>query len=55
LNVAYGYQAKEGYDEYIDLVGRALNNFSAAAAPGAHAVDTLSWRKFIRILSGRVR
>jgi hypothetical protein len=51
LEVAYGYQAKDENDEYIDLVARAITNFSAAAAPGAHIVDTFPWRKWYRFMT----
>ncbi|KDQ62053.1 hypothetical protein JAAARDRAFT_122537 [Jaapia argillacea MUCL 33604] len=39
LNLAYGYQVKEGHDEFVDLIDRAMKQFSIMTTPNAFLVD----------------
>lgn len=43
LDITYGYQSKDGQDDMVDLAIEAVHNFSVAATPGAHIVDTFPW------------
>lgn len=38
--MGYGYQVKEGHDDVLELVERAVNAFIVAAIPGSFLVDT---------------
>ncbi|KAG2148122.1 cytochrome P450 [Suillus clintonianus] len=39
LRISYGYEVKENGDPFVDLAGRALDQFSRATHPGAFMVD----------------
>ncbi|OSX59347.1 hypothetical protein POSPLADRAFT_1150256 [Postia placenta MAD-698-R-SB12] len=41
LKMAYGYEVQEGDDPLVDLVDRAVEEFSISTRPGAFLVDTL--------------
>nr|BAK09523.1 cytochrome P450 [Postia placenta] len=40
LKMAYGYEVQEGDDPLVDLVDRAVDEFSISTRPGAFLVDT---------------
>jgi hypothetical protein len=47
LRTTYGYQVKEGHDEYVDLIERANGNFSTSSVPGNFLVDVLPFLKYL--------
>jgi hypothetical protein len=58
LDVAYGYQVKADDDDLVELIERALAEWSRATSPGAYLVDSFTWRKLplefnFRILSNQ--
>jgi hypothetical protein len=49
LDITYGYQVKPDYDEFVEMIERALRDFSQEAKPGKHMVDIFPWRKWLGI------
>ena len=47
LRTTYGYDVKDGRDNYVDLVERATGNFSRSSVPGAFLVDLLPFLKYL--------
>ena len=45
LNLAYGYEAQEEGDQFINLLDCGMEEFSVATAPGAFFVDIFPPRK----------
>jgi hypothetical protein len=45
FEITYGYHVKEGIDDLVDLIERAVHQFSEAVLPGAHLVDNFPWRE----------
>ena len=41
LHIAYGYEAKEHDDPFVELADKATEQFSLATEPGAYLVDVL--------------
>ena len=41
LMITYGYDVKEGKDPYVDMVDKAMENFTVTTTPGAFLVDVL--------------
>lgn len=39
MMITYGYSVTEGEDPYVDMVEKAMANFSVATAPGGFRVD----------------
>lgn len=44
LDLTYGYQIKEDRDTLIELVEDVMGEFGRHFTPGAHLVDTFTWR-----------
>lgn len=53
--MAYGYEVQEGDDPLVDLVDRAVEEFSISTRPGAFLVDTLPVCESILPLCPRVK
>lgn len=47
LRTTYGYEVKDGRDDYVDLIERANANFSRSSVPGAFMVDLLPFLKYL--------
>ena len=47
LRTTYGYEVKDGHDDYVDLIERANANFSRSSVPGAFMVDLLPFLKYL--------
>lgn len=47
LRTTYGYEVKEGHDDYVELIERANSNFSTSSVPGAFLVDMLPFLKYL--------
>jgi len=47
LRTTYGYEVKDGHDDYVDLIERANSNFSTSSVPGAFMVDILPFLKYL--------
>jgi hypothetical protein len=47
LNIAYGYELQGDDDPLVDLVDRAIVQFSLSTTPGAWLVDVLPFLKYI--------
>jgi hypothetical protein len=47
LRTTYGYEVKDGQDEFVNLIESATNNFSRTSVPGAYMVDMLPFLKYL--------
>ncbi|KAG2128053.1 cytochrome P450 [Suillus bovinus] len=43
LRISYGYEVKDNNDPFVDLVGRAMHQFSQANDPSAFMVNIMPW------------
>lgn len=41
MMMTYGYSVQEGKDPYVDMVDKAMENFTITTTPGAFLVDVL--------------
>jgi hypothetical protein len=48
LRIVYGYDVKEGEDEFVDLIERVNADLNEAASPGRFMVDFIPYRKLFR-------
>ncbi|KAG6329311.1 hypothetical protein ID866_9777 [Astraeus odoratus] len=47
LRIAYGYEAQEGNDRFIDLADRCIDAFAKTTVPGAFLVDLVPILKYV--------
>ncbi|KAK7692050.1 hypothetical protein QCA50_005455 [Cerrena zonata] len=47
MKITYGYSVTEGKDPYVDIVDKAMENFSVTTTPGAFLVDVLPILRYV--------